>query len=125
MILLFKIYPLGYGDDMKDRLVEIGKRMREVRLSLGLNQEEVADRAQTNTCNISDIEHGKTNCKLDTFVRIIEAMGASADYVLGLDVSMSKDYQLELEHVLDDCTKEEAESILQLIRSIKATYRKK
>lgn len=110
---------------MKDRLVEIGKRMREVRLSLGLNQEEVADRAKTNTCNISDIEHGKINCKLDTFVRIIEAMGASADYVLGLDVSVGKDYKMELEHALDGCSKEEAESILQLVHSIKATYRKK
>lgn len=109
---------------MNERLVEIGKRMREVRLSMGLSQEEVADRAKTNTCNISDIEHGKTNCKLDTFVRIIEAMGASADYVLGVS-GVGKDCQTELDGILADCTQDESESILLLIQNIKATYRKR
>lgn len=110
---------------MNERLVEIGKRMREVRLSMGLSQEDVADKAKTNTCNISDIEHGKTNCKLDTFIRIIEAMGASADYVLGLDYAAVRDCQNELDGILADCTQDEAESILLLIQNIKATYRKR
>ena len=41
---------------MSDQLKEIGKRIREIRLSKKMSQEEVAYKAKTSVCNISDIE---------------------------------------------------------------------
>lgn len=75
-------------------------------------------------CNISDIELGKTNYRIETFMGILEALQASADYILLADAPNANEiYKKELANILNDCTPNEAESILRIIKEIKATCR--
>ena len=51
-------------------------RLAELRQSLGMSQEELAERAGVGQANISRIE-GRDDLKISTLARIVEAMGAS------------------------------------------------
>ncbi|WP_426532771.1 helix-turn-helix domain-containing protein [Bradyrhizobium sp. McL0615] len=53
----------------------LGRNVRELRLSLGLSQADLADRAETRRALISDVERGETNATLDSVVRIALVLG--------------------------------------------------
>jgi transcriptional regulator with XRE-family HTH domain len=53
----------------------LGRNVRELRLSLGLSQADLADRAETRRALISDFERGETNATLDSLVRIALVLG--------------------------------------------------
>jgi transcriptional regulator with XRE-family HTH domain len=54
-----------------------GKRLREVRLSRGLTQGELAERCGTSIAAISHIERGTKVPTLTTVVRIADALGCN------------------------------------------------
>ena len=107
-------------------LVEIGKRIKAKRVARNMSQEDLAFAANTSTSNISDIEHGKNNFHIDTFVRILEALQVSADDILRADVpNVNELYGSELAKILKGCTPSEVESILTLVKEIKSTFQSK
>jgi transcriptional regulator with XRE-family HTH domain len=53
----------------------LGRNVRKLRLSLGMTQSDLADRAEIRPALISDIERGETNATLDSVVRIAMALG--------------------------------------------------
>jgi transcriptional regulator with XRE-family HTH domain len=53
----------------------LGGNVRELRLSLGLSQADLAVRAKTRRAFISDIERSATNATLDSVVRIALVLG--------------------------------------------------
>jgi transcriptional regulator with XRE-family HTH domain len=55
----------------------LGRRIRELRLSLNMSQTELADKAETHQEFISDMERGEANPTLDTTVRIATALGVN------------------------------------------------
>lgn len=60
----------------------VGKRVREVRLALGLSQLDLADLAHVHPSNIGKIERGQANPSLDTLTRIATALDTTvADVV--------------------------------------------
>lgn len=104
-------------------LKEIGKRIRAKRIANKISQEDLAFAANTSASNISDIEHGKNNFRIDTFVRILEALQVSADFILRANVPDVNDlYAKEFSEILQGCTPSETESILKLVKEIKATF---
>lgn len=104
----------------------IGSRIREARISKGMNQAELAVKASISLPHISDIELGKTKMMLSTFIRLAEALQVSADLLLRADVPEVKGlYQSEFADVLSDCTPQEADSILKIIKELKATMHRK
>lgn len=106
----------------KIKLQEIGKRIREIRVSKGMTQNDLAFAAHISTSNISDIELGKSKIWLTTFIKIIEALQVSSDTILRPDVpSVNEIYQKEYAELLSDCTPAEMESILSIVRQVKST----
>ena len=66
------------GAIMKDNnFVNLGKRIREKRLSQNLTQEALAEKADVGTTHISHIETGCTKLSLTTFISIAEYYGAA------------------------------------------------
>ena len=60
---------------MKDNnFVNLGKRIREKRLSRNLTQEALAEKADVGTTHISHIETGCTKLSLTTFISIANAL---------------------------------------------------
>ena len=80
--------------------------------------------AELSEPHISRIEQGKQKMYLDTFVRVIEALQVSADYILRSDVpEVNAMYQKEFTDLFIDCTPTEMETLLNIIRQLKSTIR--
>ncbi len=104
----------------------IGSRIREVRIKKGMSQAELAAKANISLPHISDIELGKSNMMLSSFIRISEALQVSADSLLRPDIPEVKNlYQSEFSEVLADCTPAEIDSLLKIVKELKLTMHKK
>ena len=103
----------------------IGARIRNVRLEQNMSQADLAAKASVSLPLISNIELGKTNMQLETFVKIAEALQVSTDRLLRADVpEVNALYQGEFAELLKDCNPCEAETILNIVRDVKSTMRK-
>ena len=60
----------------------IGSRIRGARIKNGMSQAELAVKSNISLPHISDIELGKSNMMLTSFIRITEALQVSADSLL-------------------------------------------
>lgn len=101
---------------------KVGIRIREIRQQKGMSQAELAEKAYISLPHVSDIELGKTVMKLDTFMRITEALKVSADILLRPDIpEVNNIYQNEFADVLKDCTPNEIDSIIRIVRELIST----
>lgn len=95
--------------------IMIGKTMQNIRKSLGLTQEQVAEKLYLAPRYISDIERDKTKGSIDTLVKLCNIYHVTPSFVL-------KDYlnttQLEYDDKLigfTNLTPKEKEIIIKLI----------
>ena len=92
--------------------MDIGNRMKELRMQYGLTQQELAE-----TCNISvsflgHIERGTRIPSIETLCSLCRALDVSSDYLLGLaEEAAIKPFAAAI-------TEEEWETGLQLLRKI-------
>lgn len=70
----------------------LGKRIREARMQKGLTQQALAEEADICVMYIGEIERGIKMPSMNSFIKIIEALGVSADYVLRDEVSSGQEY---------------------------------
>ena len=70
----------------------LGKRIRESRLSKGYTQQDLADWAEVSVVYISEIERGIKMPSLNVFIKIVDALDVSADYVLRDELPSGKEY---------------------------------
>ena len=103
----------------------VGSRIKAVRISRGMSQADLAVEVPVPLPLISNIERGKTGMQLETFVKVAEALQVSADYLLRPDVPEVKAiYQGEFAELLEDCSASEMETILKIVREVKASMHK-
>ena len=57
-----------------DKKSLLGKRIREIRKSQGISQEQLSERAGISAQYVSNIERGKENPTLDLLLRLAEAL---------------------------------------------------
>lgn len=109
---------------MDDNILKlIGQRIREIRISKGMTQNDLAFEAHISTSNVSDIELGKSKIWLTTFIKIVEALQVSADSILRADIpEVNELYRKEYSELLSDCSPAEIESIMQIVRQVKAAF---
>ncbi len=104
----------------------IGSRIREVRVSKGMSQSDLAAAANVSLPHISDIELGKVEMRLSTFLRITEALQVSSNVLIRPDVPEVKSiYQNQVTELLENFTPSEMESVIKILNEIKATVQKK
>lgn len=65
--------------------MDYAERLKSLRQELGLTQKELADRANLAISCISMIELGKREPSANTLLSLSNALGVSADYLLGLE----------------------------------------
>ena len=70
----------------------LGKRIRESRISKGYTQRDLANRAEIGVVYISEIERGIKMPSLNIFIKIVDALDVSADYVLRDELPSGKEY---------------------------------
>ena len=103
-----------------EEVIEIGKRIRDIRTNKKMSQADLADKANISLSQVSDIETGKSSMRLTTFIGIVEALQVSADVLLRTDIpEVNNIYKSELAELLEDCTPTEIESILKIVKEVK------
>ena len=60
---------------MKQTLVLVGQRIRDLRMEAGFSQEAFADQAQIHRSHIGEIERGEVNLPLSVLMKVSQALG--------------------------------------------------
>ncbi|MDI1476424.1 helix-turn-helix transcriptional regulator [Polyangium sp. y55x31] len=63
-------------------LIEIGARIRNIRLEQGMSLDQLAKRSGVAKGNLSSAEHGRVNITVETCLKIAAALGVSAGELL-------------------------------------------
>lgn len=98
-------------------LSPIGSRIKAAREEMKLTQEELAAMVDLSPTHISVIERGVKPPKLETFIRIANVLGVSADSLL-LDVveNAVEGVASELSESISKMPRREQEKILTVVR---------
>lgn len=94
----------------------IGNRLLAARKRAGLTQAELAERAGLSDRTYADIERGTVNMRMETFLRICAALGASPDSMLTEESPRPLADKGELLSRLDACSAKDVETALALLR---------
>ena len=70
----------------------LGNRIRESRIKKGYTQQDLARRADIGVVYLSEIERGVKMPSLNIFIKIIDALDVSADYILRDMISTGREY---------------------------------
>lgn len=97
----------------------IGSKIKECRKACNLSQTDLADKVGISARYLGDIERGEKMPKLATFINILNAMDASADYILA-DIlnSAYKVRATELEKFLEELNIDDKNMALSLLKTI-------
>lgn len=75
---------------VSQELLLIGERIRSQRIKLCLSQEELAERAGISANTVSRIEGGQMSMGIGTFIKLVQAMGADPNGLLGIVPELEK-----------------------------------
>ena len=109
---------------LSEEYLEIGERIRRRRLELHLSQEQLAERAGISINTLSRLECGQSSTSINKFRRILLALDADANYLIGLEVSKVKeaggDEQvfLRFRHLEDEDQKVVAKTMIALLNAL-------
>jgi transcriptional regulator with XRE-family HTH domain len=103
----------------KKEPTQLGGRLRSLRISLGLTQEQLAERANLHYSYIGQVERGEKTPSLRTLKRLAEAMHTRVEYLVGETPTyedQTGDLRRELLALLSDCPPQELQLIMDMIR---------
>lgn len=72
--------------------IVLGERLRQIRIQKGYTQQALAKKADIGVVYLGEIERGLKMPSLSIFIKIIEALEVSADYVLRDELSSGSTY---------------------------------
>lgn len=70
----------------------LGKKLRQARKRKGYTQHALAEIADIGDVYLGEIERGKKMPSLNIFIKLVEALDISADYILRDELSSGKEY---------------------------------
>lgn len=96
--------------------VEMGSRIKEARIKCNLTQEQLAEKVDKGTTYISDIERGAKSPSLGLFIKIINILNVSSDYILRGEIEAGKKYVYDdITNKLENLTPQQRLGIIDLI----------
>lgn len=96
--------------------VTLGLRIREARQERGFSRQVLAEKADTGEVYLGEIERGLKMPSLNTFIRIVEALNTSADYLLRDEVTSGKKYIFdEITKKLQDLTPKQRKTVIDIL----------
>ena len=94
----------------------MGDRIREARKKLSLTQEQLAEKLDVSLVYVSEIERGMKMPSMALFIRLVEILDVSADYLLRDTVSTRNLYgDKQLGHKLERLTPRQRVALEALI----------
>ncbi len=65
--------------------MNIGKRLKELRINGGFTQQDIANELQIDRSNYSKYELGNLEISIDMLITLAKIYGVTADYIIGLE----------------------------------------
>ena len=109
---------------MQDIKQNLGNADREARTELGLSQEKLAEILILDQRTILNIEAGRGNPKFEKLYPLITYLKIPADKIFYPEISDQKPNHQKLLTLLSDCTEQEAENLIPVVRYILDLLRK-
>jgi len=97
----------------------VGKHIKEYRHRKCLSQAELSELVDKAPSYISYVETGKKQLSLEAFVEIANALEATADELLGSNLTTQHLARDEFSSVLDGCSTYERRLIVEMTKSLK------
>ena len=94
---------------------KIGNKMLELRKRVGLTQAELAERAGLSDRTFADIERGNVNMRIETLLKICDALGVTPDAVLTEENTSLQIKQELIAEKFSVCSEKEKQTALELI----------
>jgi transcriptional regulator with XRE-family HTH domain len=107
-----------------DKYRQLGLKISYYRKLRGITQEQLAERAGISVNTLSRLECGQSSTSINKFRRILLALDADANYLIGLEVSKVKeaggDEQvfLRFRHLEDEDQKVVAKTMIALLDAL-------
>lgn len=102
----------------------IGTRIRETRKQKGLSAEELAEITNLSTVYISYIENAKRKPRLESLIKISNALEITLDELLyGNLLYNPTEYQTDIDLLMADCTSMEKRYIFEVLSAVKNILR--
>ena len=95
--------------------VSIGNKLLAIRKRAGLTQSEVAEAANLSDRTYADIERGTVNMRIETILKICDALKITPDVILTENNPNLLLKQSELLEQLESCTEKQKETALELL----------
>ncbi len=95
-------------------LTDIGNKLYKIRKSKGLTQAEVAEKADFSDRTYADIERGSTNMRIETLLKICEALNVTPNDILVTETNISVS-EKDIASALNACSNNEKETALKLL----------
>ena len=93
----------------------IGNKLLAIRKKSGMTQSEVAEAANLSDRTYADIERGDVNTRIETILKICNALQITPDAVLTEENPSFTLKRDELLKQLDECTEKQKETALELL----------
>ena len=94
----------------------LGLKIKKIRISKGLTQDNLAELVSCNTSHISNIENNHTKVSLNVLLAIANSLNTSIDYLLSDQyVFSSLALDNEILRALKNCDNEKKQKILKII----------
>lgn len=94
----------------------MGARFKQARLSKGLTQEALGEMCDCGTTYISDIERGAKFPSMSLFIRLVNALDVSSDFILRGELNSGKSFIYdELTKKLENLTPKQRENVSVMI----------
>lgn len=96
--------------------IELGRRLKEVRNNAGYTQEALAEKADIGVMYLGEIERGIKMPSMKIFIKLIEALDISADYVLRNELDSGKQYVYnEITQKLEGLTPKQRKGAVEIL----------
>lgn len=94
---------------------DIGNKLLAIRKRSGMTQVEVAESAGLSNRTYADIERGTVNMRIETILRICDALHITPDEILTKEDSVLSRRQEELIERLNACSEKDKDTALRLL----------
>ena len=96
----------------------LAEAVKKARLELGLTQEEVADKCDTDVRTIINMEMGRGNPKLKTLFKVVRALKIDARELFDDDPQSDSPAVRRVCLLINECSEEEAATLFPVIEAV-------
>ena len=108
---------------MQEYSQRLADAIKKARLELGLTQEQVAEKSGTSVRTIINMEQGRGNPKLETLFPLIQTLKMDAREIFDVAPKLDAPSIRHLRLLIDDCSEEEAATLLSVMESVLTALR--